>query len=417
MKRLLIMLAGTVSLLLGVAFWLTDGEPRVAMTAEPAPLQHLLERHTPTFLPAEGVYEIEATEADLKQLFVTLVQKYPQWHVKGIDIELMEQKALIRSSVQVGPRYLNVTSLVGIRGNKPELLEVQLADQVLPEWLVNLAIENTQQIARLEPVWQMYQSIERVRIAPQRAVLAYHWSERMVSALNKQGKDFLFSPADQQRITMYLVAAHKYAEQSKVKREPLPKLFQQLFQLAQQRTQTGESAVDENRALLTALALYHSNLDLSDYKVPKALLKQRKRFYLNKRKDLARHFVLSAAMSLYMGDRLTDSVGLLKELDDSRNGSGFSFYDLAADRAGIRFARQATKSETLAKQLQAMLAVSVDEAMLVPAFKKLPEGMSTKQFEAEFKDTQSAGFKQLLQSIDSQIEASPLYRKPNVIAE
>ncbi|MBU2709863.1 hypothetical protein [Zooshikella harenae] len=417
MKRLLIMLAGTVSLLLGVAFWLTDSESGVAMTAKPAPLQHLLERHTPTFLPVEGVYEINATEADLRQLLVTLVHKYPQWHVTGIDIELLEQKALIRSSVQVGPRYLNVTSLVGIRGDKPELMEVQLADQVLPDWLVNLVLEHTQQTARFEPVWQMYQNIERVRIAPQKAVLAYHWSERMVAALNKQGKDFLFSPADQQRIALYLVAAHKYAEQSKVQREPLPQLFQQLFQLAQQRTQTGESAVDENRALLTALALYHSNLDLSDYKVPKALLKQRKRFYLNKRKDLARHFVLSAAMSLYVGDQLTDSVGLLKEMNDSRNGSGFSFYDLAADRAGIRFARQATKSEAVAKQLQAMMAVSVNEAMLVPAFNKLPEGMTSKQFEAEFKDTKSTGFKQLIHSIDRQIEASPLYRRPNAIAE
>jgi hypothetical protein len=54
-------------------------------------------------------------------------------------------------------------------------------------------------------------------------------------------------------------------------------------------------------------------------------------------------------------DFISDAGGLLKEeLDALTHGSGFSFGDLAADRAGVRFA-WATDSETAALAMQARL--------------------------------------------------------------
>ena len=70
------------------------------------------------------------------------------------------------------------------------------------------------------------------------------------------------------------------------------------------------------------------------------------------RGDLAQHFTVSAAVSAAAGAALADFIGLYKEIDDARRGSGFSFADLAADRAGTRLGQLATATEESARRLQ-----------------------------------------------------------------
>ena len=53
------------------------------------------------------------------------------------------------------------------------------------------------------------------------------------------------------------------------------------------------------------------------------------------RQDLAKHFAISAAISAHSGAPLADAIGLYKELEDARGGSGFSFDDLAAEPAVV----------------------------------------------------------------------------------
>ena len=53
---------------------------------------------------------------------------------------------------------------------------------------------------------------------------------------------------------------------------------------------------------------------------------------------------------------MSDAGSLMKEqLDTLTRGSGFSFGDLAANRAGVRFAFAATKSDSAARAMQARL--------------------------------------------------------------
>jgi len=88
---------------------------------------------------------------------------------------------------------------------------------------------------------------------------------------------------------------------------------------------------------------------------------------------LAQHFLISAGIAAAGGSRLADAVGLFKELDDSRSGSGFSFTDLAADRAGVRFAESATGPN--AARLQGLLADKAEESLFMPRVRDLPEFM------------------------------------------
>jgi len=94
---------------------------------------------------------------------------------------------------------------------------------------------------------------------------------------------------------------------------------------------------------------------------------------LQGRDDLAQHFLISAGIAAAGGSRLADAVGLFKELDDSRSGSGFSFTDLAADRAGVRFAESATGPN--AARLQGLLADKAEESLFMPRVRDLPEFM------------------------------------------
>jgi hypothetical protein len=77
---------------------------------------------------------------------------------------------------------------------------------------------------------------------------------------------------------------------------------------------------------------------------------------------------------------LADAVGPWKELADARSGgSGFSFNDFAADRAGTRFGVLAVRDPA---RLQARLAAGLTDADLMPQVSDLPEYLPQSEFVA-----------------------------------
>jgi len=59
---------------------------------------------------------------------------------------------------------------------------------------------------------------------------------------------------------------------------------------------------------------------------------------MRERSDLTKHFFVSAHLVVAGGKLATVSAGLAKEMKDAQGGTGFSFVDMAANRAGIAFA-------------------------------------------------------------------------------
>ncbi len=59
---------------------------------------------------------------------------------------------------------------------------------------------------------------------------------------------------------------------------------------------------------------------------------------MHERHDLAKHFFISALVTSALGPERAEQVGLTKEVMDANGGSGFSFADMAANYAGVRFA-------------------------------------------------------------------------------
>jgi hypothetical protein len=105
---------------------------------------------------------------------------------------------------------------------------------------------------------------------------------------------------------------------------------------------------------------------------------------------------------------LADAVGLWKELADARRGgSGFSFNDLAADRAGTRFGELAVRDPV---RLQARIAAGVGDVDLMPEPGDLPQHLPQAEFIARYGGVGGAGYSRMLAEIEARIDALPLFR-------
>jgi hypothetical protein len=127
------------------------------------------------------------------------------------------------------------------------------------------------------------------------------------------------------------------------------------------------------------------------------------------RPDLADHFFVSAYLTATMGGDAARSAGVTKELLDSHGGSGFSFADIAADRAGVRFAEG-----VLSNRLKlSTLAQGYNVNTFMPAIDNLPERLTAVEVASRFGTQNDARFLKQLGAIDQRIHLLPPYRPPD----
>ncbi len=127
------------------------------------------------------------------------------------------------------------------------------------------------------------------------------------------------------------------------------------------------------------------------------------------RRDLALHFSISAALAANGEARLTSAIGEWKELDDSLpGGSGFSFVDLAADRAGTRLG-QALADPARTSRMQKRLSEAKPGDLLPLAALGFAEGLGEAAFEARYGRLESSEYQAAVARIDAALDRLPLY--------
>ena len=185
-------------------------------------------------------------------------------------------------------------------------------------------------------------------------------------------------------------------------------LLRPMFALAQARAAEGHDAAEENRAALLTLALYVTGRPLSR-SMPQARGWPRlpwRSVVLGDRIDFAQHFLVSAAIAARAGGALADVLGLAKEVSDAHDGSGFSFNDMAVNRAGVRLGELAVDA---AAHAQRRLAAGVRDADLIPDVSDLPEFLPEAVFVERFGGVGAPGYERMLADIDSRVAALPLW--------
>jgi hypothetical protein len=175
---------------------------------------------------------------------------------------------------------------------------------------------------------------------------------------------------------------------------------------------TGNSAVKQNRAAILAwgIAVGHPRLARFVGLNPDSELVRRAAAFgqlttLQGRNDWPKHYALSAALAVLEHPLISDAGGLMKEqLDALTGGSGFSFGDLTADRAGVRFASAATGSEPLAKAMQSRLQNSFTVDDFFPLIVDFPENLTVDEFRRNFDAVGSRRYRQELRKIEKRLD-------------
>jgi hypothetical protein len=131
---------------------------------------------------------------------------------------------------------------------------------------------------------------------------------------------------------------------------------------------------------------------------------------LRQREDWTKHFLLSASISVLSTRGISDGVGLFKEELDSDGGSGFSFGDLLADRAGVTFAVTATQSDASARAIQNRLVAGYREDDFMPVGADLPENMQQAEFRSRFGGVGGLEYRRVADEIERRIASCAAYR-------
>ena len=181
--------------------------------------------------------------------------------------------------------------------------------------------------------------------------------------------------------------------------------------MAVDRSEAG-SAVDENRAALAVVAVYVMNWSATVLapEAPDWPRPVQRRVRLSDRRDLAQHFAVSALLSAMAGSPLAETIGFYKEVADTSGGSGFSFSDVAANRAGVRFGGAATLSLESARRLQQRVASGVSDRDIMPSVAGLPDNLTSTELTNRLGGIGGAGYVALLADIDRRVADLAVHR-------
>lgn len=399
-----------------VLAWLAlDQHAVVADTSPPGPAeveraQRLFERHDPRRARAGVLRTLRIGADDL-----TLMARYAAARRGAGGVKIALGPGTLHAWVSAGlpanpvARFVNLEIDLRETATLPTIERMRVGRVPVPAWLARYALARA--LARIEaaPAGDVaHDVVRRVAIDAMAVTVEYRWRDDLPAVLARA----LVSEDEVARLRAWqarLVQA--VADPALGRRIALSDLMTRLARAGEGANGSADPAAD-NRALLITLAFYVNGKGVAAV-VPAAAQWPRaetRKVTLAGRDDLALHFAISAAIAATAGGPLADAIGLYKEIDDARHGSGFSFVDALADRSGTLLGECAVGPARTARELKARLATGVVEAELLPPFADLPEGLSAAEFERGYGGMQGARTRALLAEIERRLARLALYR-------
>lgn len=305
-------------------------------------------------------------------------------------------------------RYINLDARFVIEDDRPRIDRISAGSVPLPAALAIRASEHL--LRRFDhegTLLTVLASIESIELAPGEALLRV--ASYPAQSHPEPGSS---ASARQAALSHYLDQLAELQSRGIGVTGRLIDVLQPLFQSAQVRSREYDP-ISENKALLTVLGTWANRRPTTLLVQGSVVNLQPFRLSLNRRRDSARHFTISAALSA-RGDRsVSDALGLYKELVDGDRGSGFSFPDMVANRAGSRFGELATQSRQGALAMQRRLAAGPPDDNVMPSRDDLPPSMSSAEFDRRFGHVGSPAYLAVIAEIEARIDAKPFYTLPH----
>jgi hypothetical protein len=331
----------------------------------------------------------------------------------GVLVRLQSGSARLQLSLPVPAnrfgRWLNIDAQLRETAGLPTLQHLAIGRLQVPGWLAEAALPPLLALADVRKQADMVRRlVSHVALLPQQLTVTY----ALPANPQQELAIGLLAPDDQVRLQVYSQRlAELSARLATTGPVSLARLLPPVFALARERSPDNATAARENRAALMALAFLVNDQALPGFlaDLPGANPARPLKVTLLGRHDTPQHFLISAALSAKGGGALANAIGLYKEVSDSQGGSGFSFNDLAADRAGTRLGLLAV-GDPLA--FQARLAAGVIEADLMPAVADLPEAMNAREFRNRFGGVGAPAYRQMMDDIEARLNGLSLLQPP-----
>lgn len=324
-------------------------------------------------------------------------------------LQLLQGTARCRSSIPLAggrlPGFLNIDVSLGETAGWPTLNSLQVGGLVVPRPVLRFAEPVFLRLLHSNAQFQyLLDSVRLVRFSPGALVVVYFWE----GGVEGNVRSLALPDGEQQRIRRYHDILAEAVEAQPDRPAPLWVLLRQMFLEAAQ----DEDPVGGNRAAILVLAFLVLDKPVESVIPDAAAWKrlQRRTVNLDGREDFAKHFLVSAMLAAYADTVLSDAIGLYKEIEDSRGGSGFSFNDIAADRAGTRFGEKATRSRESARGLQDHFSGALTDRDLMPEWVDLPEFLPEEEFRKRFGGVGAPAYRAMMEEIERRVEALPLLR-------
>ncbi len=311
--------------------------------------------------------------------------------------------------------YVNLRATVRGNPRAPQVESVSIGNLPLPssigQRLFDTAYAEAQQREPL--IGAFADAVEDIQYDAEVLTVRIRWSEEARHRIRTAGRAAINEELGGPSLGVYAAQLERGLAKVRPDREEtnLVRVMTPIFQTAQQRVDEGLDARQELEAAIVVLTIYSLHHPLSDVVGPDAPKLRNIRLNLQGRSDLTKHFLVSAMTTLFAERTFADALGLAKELRDSEDedGSGFSFRDLAADRAGTRLMQQATSSPARLRVLIDRLAHPLKDGDLVPVVDDLPEGMDAETFQAAYENVESETYRALIARIDARTDRCPVH--------
>jgi hypothetical protein len=412
-KLVLFVIVALPLILAGMVYLAIDTEPNINRAAEITPAsieraKRILEQNDPRKLKSGARRTISVGASDLDHAANYLARQYA---AGGARVQLKTGAAQVGASVRLpmvpARIYLNFDAALTEDGELPRFESLRVGKISIPPGVAHWLIPHVLALAFADLDTRSFSRvIKKVSVTESRIALTYEWQPDLPDRL----RTVLLPAEERERLRVYQEHLAAVSRSLNAKNVSLTELLVPLFTLAAGRS-TDDNAIAENRAAILLLTLYVNGQSLETI-LPEAKNWSRPIRHgvlLSQRNDFPKHFIVSAALAAKAGGPLADAVGIYKEIEDSRGGSGFSFNDIAADRAGTRFGEYAASSAS-ARKLQHRQRAGISEKDLMPATEDLPEFMPEAEFKRRFGGIDAPKYNQMMAEIDRRVAALPLYR-------
>ncbi len=380
-------------------------------------VQVLLSQLKRAFSRREEGHQVVLSETQVESLVGVLQRGLPDF--KGqVNITSMGGTANLTYAIKDTGYFFNVSALV-LPGDNLRIEHVQVGSLSIPgRFLLNVIEYAVNNYTNSEIATLALSRVEKVSMRRGELTLDIGRLDTFLNELNTVASNLsVDEETELQTLTAYYL---RYISGREIALSNTPvsliEYLREGMARAREQSNSPQQAVLHNKAVILALAAYvgHHRVGnlVGDIQPDKdKALRPRAGAVLHNRNDLARHYIISAALELLSEQSMSFAIGEFKELmDRGIGGSGYSFVDLVADMSGTELAKTATTLHR-AEDVQNTLARIRSEVDIIPAIDDIPEGLSKQAFTEQYGRVDSQAYLNEVARLKQRIVEIPLYKR------